>query len=228
MFESTEGKRRALDRLLPTIRAATDPVTRALYVETAHQRTGVPANVLEGEVAAGERRYGGGHPHAGAPARPDGERDAPGGRTVPGAGVADVPAERDLVQLMLWETAWVGRVQADVGPDVFRHPLYRALAADLLGGRREPSAPELVADWERLAVPPAMEPDREAMYNGAVAWLRERPLRERVEEIERLMAVAPADEKDRLGREKLELKARLSAGVPRPRRKAWKRELETN
>jgi len=228
MFESTEGKRRALDRLLPTIRAATDPVTRALYVETAHRRTGVPANVLEGEVAAGERRYGGDR-HAGAPAHPDAPSgDAAGARPVPGAGVADVPAERDLVQMMLWDIAWVRRAQGDGGLELFRHPLYRAMAEDLLAGRREPSLVEVTAEWERLAAPPAMEPDREAMYSGAVAWLRERPLRERVEEIERLMAVAPAEEKERLGREKLELKARLAAGLPRPRRKAWKRELETN
>ncbi len=32
MFKDTKAKRRALDRLLPTIRAASDPVTRGLYV----------------------------------------------------------------------------------------------------------------------------------------------------------------------------------------------------
>jgi len=223
MFASTEGKRRALDRLLPTIRAATDPVTRALYIETAHVRTGVPAHILEGEVAAGERRYGA---VTREPAAAEGLGEAP--RPVPGAGAADTPAERDLVQLMLWDEGWVPRVRGDAGVELFRHPLYVAMADDLLSGRREPSLPEVAAEWERLAAPPAAEPDREAMYNGALAWLRERPVRERVEEIERLMAVAPDDEKERLGREKLELKARLSAGVPRPRRKAWKRELETN
>ena len=226
MFASTEGKRRALDRLLPTIRAATDAVTRALYIETAHARTGVPTHVLEGEVAAGERRYGGASQgRAGEGAEGRGREPA---RPAPGAGAADTPAERDLVQLMLWDAAWVRRVQADIGHALFRHPLYHALAADLLAGRREPSAPELVAEWERLVATPAAEPDREAMYNGAVAWLRERPLRERVEEIERLMTVAPAEEKEQLGREKMELKVRLAAGVPRPRRKAWTRELETN
>jgi len=226
MFASTEGKRRALDRLLPTIRAATDPVTRALYIETAHARTGVPTHVLEGEVAAGERRYGGASQgRAGEGAEGRGREPA---RPAPGAGAADTPAERDLVQLMLWDAAWVRRVQGDIGLELFRHPLYHALAADLLAERREPSAPELVAEWERLVATPAAEPDREAMYNGAVAWLRERPLRERVEEIERLMTVAPAEEKEQLGREKMELKVRLAAGVPRPRRKAWTRELETN
>ena len=226
MFASTEGKRRALDRLLPTIRAATDAVTRALYIETAHARTGVPTHVLEGEVAAGERRYGGASQgRAGEGAEGRGQEPA---RPAPGAGAADTPAERDLVQLMLWDAAWVRRVQGDIGLELFRHPLYHALAADLLAERREPSAPELVAEWERLVATPAAEPDREAMYNGAVAWLRERPLRERVEEIERLMTVAPAEEKEQLGREKMELKVRLAAGVPRPRRKAWTRELETN
>ncbi|MFI5208599.1 MAG: DNA primase, partial [Gemmatimonadales bacterium] len=41
MFKDTKAKRRALDRLLPTIRAASDPVTRGLYVARAAERTGV-------------------------------------------------------------------------------------------------------------------------------------------------------------------------------------------
>jgi DNA primase len=226
LFETTEGKRRALDRLLPTIRAAADPVTRALYLETAHKRTGVPTHVLEGEVAAGERRYGSpGTPELRRSSRTDEDAAA---RARPASPTADVPAERDLVQLMLWDPSWVRRVQGDLGLEPFRHPRYRALAADLLAGRREPSDPDLVSDWERLVEPPQQEPDREAMYNGAVRWLRERPDREKVEEIERRMVVAQGEEKMALGREKLELEARLSAGLPRPRRKAWTKELETN
>ncbi len=225
LFETTEGKRRALDRLLPTIRAAADPVTRALYLETAHQRTGVPAHVLEGEVAAGDRRYGASGAAPGqAPSRSEAE---PGARSRPASPTADTPAERDLVQLMLWDAGWVRRVRGDLGIEPFRHPLYQALAADLLAGRREPSDPDLVSDWERLGEPPQQELDREAMYSGDVQWLRDRPLRERIEEIDRLMAVATDAEKERLAGEKAELKTRLSA-VPRPRRKAWKKELETN
>ena len=218
VFGTLEGRRRALDRLLPTIRAATDPITRELYVTRAAERTGVPRQVLETEVAAGAERYGGGAAaQAGAP---DAATRRHAGTSV---NVPDIPAERDLVQLMLWDAAWVARVRAEIALAAFHHPLYAALADELLAGRQEPSSDALVGDWERLAEPPLIEPDREAMFNGAVAWLKERPRLERLEAIDREMVVAHADEKERLEREKLAL---LAQGSSRPRRKSWQKTQE--
>src|SRR5207253_7653282 len=50
-FGTLPGRRRALDRLLPTIRAAQDPITRELYVSRAAEAAGVRKDVLEREVA---------------------------------------------------------------------------------------------------------------------------------------------------------------------------------
>jgi DNA primase len=225
-FGSLEGRRRALDRLLPSIRAAADPVTRDLYVARAAEKTGVGKNVIAGEAEAGQGRYGGK-----AAGREEttvtGER---GGAQAhrPAALPPDIPAERELVQLMLWDGAYVERVRRELGLEAFRHPLFGALAADLLAGEREPSDEALRADWERLGAPPSIEPDREAMYNGAVLWLKDRPRRERIEELDRLMVVAPGPEKERLLRERQRLDAERPPDLPRPRRKAWKKELEAN
>ncbi len=49
-FNDLQHKRRALDRLLPTIRAASDPVTRDLYIARASQAAGVAREVLLTEM----------------------------------------------------------------------------------------------------------------------------------------------------------------------------------
>src|SRR2546422_9333673 len=49
-FGTLPGRRRALDRLLPTIRAATDPITRELYISRAAEAAGVRKDVLEREA----------------------------------------------------------------------------------------------------------------------------------------------------------------------------------
>src|SRR5207245_3460523 len=58
-FGSLPGRRRALDRLLPTIRAARDPITRELYLSRVAEAAGVRKDVLERESGSGMRDAGG-------------------------------------------------------------------------------------------------------------------------------------------------------------------------
>ena len=51
LFGSLPGRRRALDRLLPTLRAATDPITRELYLSRVAEAAGVRKDVLERELS---------------------------------------------------------------------------------------------------------------------------------------------------------------------------------
>jgi DNA primase len=57
-FSDLQHKRRALDRLLPTIRAATDPVTRDLYLARAAEAAGIAREVLLSELHAVRRGSG--------------------------------------------------------------------------------------------------------------------------------------------------------------------------
>src|SRR6266404_660105 len=50
-FGSLPGRRRALDRLLPTIRAATDPIARDLYLSRVAEVAGIRKETLEEEVS---------------------------------------------------------------------------------------------------------------------------------------------------------------------------------
>ena len=213
LFGSLEGRRRALDGLLPTVRAAADPITRGLYLARAAEKSGVAREVLEQEAErearrAGQRERGesagsrGGPPGSLAAARESG-LPLSGSATLP----PEIPQERDLVRLMLLDPAWVVRAQAQLTPEHFRHPRYRAMAAALFEGAREAPVPELAAEWERLSQPPEAPFDAEAAYHAALASLRDRPRRERLRDIDRLIPLAAPAEKDALMQEKLELLA---------------------
>ncbi|MGA0920748.1 MAG: DNA primase, partial [Gemmatimonadaceae bacterium] len=57
-FADLQHKRQALDRLLPTIRAASDPVTRDLYLARAAEAAGVAREALVAELHAVRRGSG--------------------------------------------------------------------------------------------------------------------------------------------------------------------------
>jgi DNA primase len=217
LFSTLEGRRRALDRLLPTIRAARDPITRGLYISRAAEKTGVGAAVLEQEVARWEGRPG--YPDARRPPAGSGADEALSAGAYRGP---DVPPEKTLVSLMLMDEAWVERARREVTAAHFHHPVYRAIASALLAGERQPADPSLLVHWERLSSPPGGEFDAEASYSASVAWLLDRPRRERLSEIDRLIVVAGSEEKVRLLNEKRGL---LAAGEARYRRKSFKAEL---
>ena len=117
---SLAGRRKALDRLLPTIRAAADPVTRDLYVSRVAEALGVSRESVLREAGRGG---GGGRPGRAAPGP---ERSGPS----PGRGSS---AERDLVRVMVHEPEWRERIIEHL-PDrrLVREPeatLLEALAA---------------------------------------------------------------------------------------------------
>src|SRR5207247_5696146 len=96
-FGTLPGRRRALDRLLPTIRAATDPITRELYISRVAEAAGVRKDVLERE--AGMR-------DAGSGMRPS--TTHPASRISPP--VLPASAEKARLLLMLEGEPWKSRV----------------------------------------------------------------------------------------------------------------------
>ena len=213
LFATLEGRRTALDRLLPTIRAAADPITRELYAARVAERANVAKAVIDQEVGRLEARS--------AP-RAEAERGA-----APAEGAArpaaEVPGERTLVHLMLLERTWVARVKAEVRAEEFRHPLYREMAEALFGGAERPASAEAAALWERLASTPLGGRDPEPEFVDAVAWMHERPRAERLAELDRLIFLAGEAEKTELLEEK---RALLKGGAGRYRSKALRTQRE--
>jgi DNA primase len=215
-FGSLEGRRKALDRLLPTIRAAADPITRDLYIARAAERANVSRAVLEQEAGRLDARAA---PRPAAPSAHGGSRaEEPGARPL-----QEIPSERLLVHLMLLDPQWVARVRAEVPADEFRHPLYREIAGALCAGAVRPASEEAAVLWERLASTPFGGRDPEPEFADAVAWLHDRPRADRLAELDRLIFLAGEREKSELLQEKQTL---LKSGGSRYRSKALRTQRE--
>ncbi|HEX2717574.1 MAG TPA: DNA primase [Gemmatimonadaceae bacterium] len=73
------GKRRALERLMPTIRATRDPIMRDLYVARASEATGVSRELLMSELRRTPDRYGGPRTRSAGPPADEPPPEAIGG-----------------------------------------------------------------------------------------------------------------------------------------------------
>ena len=122
-FEGLEHQREALDRLLPTLRAAVDPITHDLYLSRIEKRTGVSRAVLEKEAAARVE------PPAPRPsARPESRFPVPDSRRLrPGARL-----EEQLLMTLLASHSWLARGREEVAPETFEVPAYREIFDALL------------------------------------------------------------------------------------------------
>jgi DNA primase len=128
LFRSIPGVRRAIDALLPTVRAASDDVTRGVYIARIAEKTGLPRETIEREVAQAPTREQRPQPRsAPAPGRSPGRRPEP--YTAP---VSSLGPERNLLLLLLRDESWVERAANDVGPEEFRSPAYRAIFQELV------------------------------------------------------------------------------------------------
>jgi DNA primase len=185
------GRRRALDRLLPTLRAAADPVTQDLYVSRAAETLGITAESIRREVNSGPSRSLGAH-----------HRDEQTKRS--SGGTATMSAERNLTRVMVHEPQWRSRILEQVpDPSVLREPdreLFAYLsiqpddvgAAEMLGQvqgeARTVLAGVLREEWgEQL--------DVDAIVDGSLNSLRSRSMEADLETLQRRLTVASEDEK---------------------------------
>ena len=193
-FEGTEHRRSALDRLLPTIRAAADPITRELYLTRVAERSGVSKIVLDREVALQPRRT----------------EPPPPPRRAPPAGATPVPAaarfgsrvEDELLRVFLADPAWLERAAEEVPPSLFetapRRELYESFLAHGADGTAQ-LPPGLSHEaqllWEKLKARAISMGQHELarVYEGARLTMELRP------EFRALDALAdPAEKRARL------------------------------
>ena len=97
-FGTLSGRRRALDRLVPTIRAAADAVTRDLYVSRTAESLGVSVESVRREAS----HHTSSGPRSAVRSPVEESEEAPGGfRSIP---------ERELLRVMLHAPQWRSRV----------------------------------------------------------------------------------------------------------------------
>ena len=171
-FASLPGRRRALDRLLPTIRAARDPITRELYISRAAEAAGVRKDVLERE--AGMREAGSGMRPT-DPTHPASRISHP---------VLPASAEKALLLLMLEGEPWLSRVTEAVDPEELEFPPYRAVfesvADDAVLALDDTSA----RAYEQLKAEGLGARDPNEMYELAVNWMEARRLERQLEQLD--------------------------------------------
>jgi len=217
-FATLPGRRRALDRLLPTIRAACDPITRELYLARAAEAAGVRRDVLEREASGPEaRRVAGGPGAAGAPGGV-GTRGAGAART--GAAAAQLialpaSAEKALVLLLLEGPPWSARVTAAVDAEEVEFPPYRAIfeaiADDALLALDATSA----RAYEDLKAEGLGGRDPNDMYERAVNWIEARRLERQLQQLDEQLPFESPDRQASLIAEKRRVFDELRKRYPR-------------
>jgi len=219
-FGELQKKRRALDRLLPTIRATSDEIMRDLYIGRASEVTGVDRAILLRELDS--RRA------APQPAPRIVERDIPSmapairGRTSDRRETrrdAGTSAERELVRAMLAQRSQVESIAERVGPDSFRNRDLRAIFSALLEIGEDASLEELATklDSEAIALAEELLEDSDAIVDAgrtiddSITKLTVRGIEDRLTEIDGLLALASSSEKDELEEEKKKLVVQMRA-----------------
>jgi DNA primase len=210
-FGDLRRKRVALDRLLPTLRAASDPITHSLYAARASEVVGVSLDVLEREIrnVRGDRRGQDVRPgRATADRNPVPEE--PDSRQRPSRPAA--PAERELLRVLLHRRQNVERVVERVGPASFRDETLGQILAALADA---PDAPldaiatvlddEGVAMLNQLAASDGALDDPARVIEDCIAVLRRRELGDQIDDIDRELPLASDLDKDKLVSEKQEL-----------------------
>jgi DNA primase len=198
-FGTLPGRRRALDRLLPTIRAAADPMTRDLYVSRVAEAAGVRKDVLERESGVGSRESG--------PKSPTPSSRLP---------TPEMPAsaEKALLQLMLAGEPWKAKVMEAVDSEEIEFPPYRAMFDALVDDAPERLDETAARAYEALQGEGLGQNSPDVLFEQAVNWLEARRLDREIERINREIPLATEDEQARLANEKTRLAAERNARRP--------------
>jgi DNA primase len=206
-FASLPGRRRALDRLLPTIRAARDGITRELYISRAAEAAGIRKDALEREVGSARKEEGSGTREAGsAPALPASRLPLP---------ALASGAEQAFLTLMLEGEPWRARVLEVVDAEDFEFGPYRAVFEALVEDAPERLDETAARAFEQLRAAGLGARQADDVFAGAVGWIEARGLQRQVELIDRELPLASEDEKLELVLQKKRLSAEMNARYPK-------------
>jgi DNA primase len=199
-FEDIDKTRQALDKLLPTLRAAADPALRDIYVARVAERTGVRRETLELEITRRPSRIP--RPAAAPGARPAAPRVPNSGRRIPRMG-----ADRMILLAMLKYRPRIDQAAEELSSDDFEDAADREIFKALLD------------DPELQAAPGAMDPVAAARLGELMAspeevtqqMFEDARTRKRIELKrrtkglrERLVAATESDEQESRSREEVQ------------------------
>jgi DNA primase len=209
-FASIERTRAAVDRLLPTIRAAADPALRDIYVAKVADRTGVRRETLEAEIERERHKESRVRTHV-----PD---RSPSGMSGMKGDLPRLGAERQLLRVMVRGVEWVERAGELISAEDFEDPHHRAIFQALLEDPETrvppPSMDPVVAQrFEEILANPEELAHGIDVFTKSVNRMRVAVLDRRIQELQRRLEAAATDDeksefagaKSRLARELREL-----------------------
>ncbi len=229
-FTDLRRKRQALDRLLPTLRATRDALTRDMYLGHASAAAGVTRELLERELTTSPRLRPGAARRS-PPATAAGDDSPRRAHPVPSAesgrirrgdrrlagGERAGSAERELIRVLLHRPGYFEQTVERFGESSFHDPeLRRVFAAMVTHGAD--AGPDILAralDGDAVVVMQELLEETGGLDHadetvaGSLASMHQRDLARRMEEIDSLMPLADGDEKDTLTREKVQLRDEL-------------------
>lgn len=216
-FSSLDRTRRAVDKLLPTLRATTDPALRDMYVSTVADVTGVKIETLESEIAkAEEKDRSTKERSAGHTQKSTGGRSAPPPRgptlrmSFDGMG-----AEAQLLKVLVRGAEWVERAAELISPGDFEDPHYRAIFEALLDDPelRSPPVdmdPQAAERFDRIRLDPEELTHGIDVFTNSVNRIRVLALVRQVQDLQRQIVESEGEEEGlRLMAEKATLAAEL-------------------
>ena len=224
-FGDLRRKRRAIDRLLPTIRATADVLTRDLYVTRLSEAAGISRDLILRESGAlpARGRDDRETESEGPPQDPEmqqeairlGERRGEDRRVeerrATGAGIS---AERELIRIMLQRPDTVESIAERLPTKRFRDPVFRAIYAALMSEGSETTPDQLAQRLDErevaeiqllLAESPDAIVDPKKTISDSLAQLEMRRLDRLSNKIQALIEIASDTEKDELMRRKMKV-----------------------
>jgi DNA primase len=230
-FRDLRRKRQALDKLLPTIRITADGLLRDLYIARTSEAAGISREMLERELRA-----------TSGPARPQRSDHESRASAAPPAGevavrrrdrrqdhrARGVRAERELVRMLLHQRMFVESIGERVASAHFTDTAYRQIFSALVALGSDASIEEIAEGldedatevFQELLVENGGLERSDEVVDGSVNALLARTVSNRLSEIDRLLPLAMASEKDELIREKKQLAKEIQT-LGRPRWKSF-------
>ena len=204
-FSSIEKTRRALDKLIPTVRAASDPALRDMYVSRVAERTGVRRETLEVELSRQDSRRTA-RSSIEAPRRVR-QRESSLLPSIPSMG-----AERALLLIVARDRERrherMESLLRHLGPEDFTDPAWRAIFQAFLEEAELEHPPEGMEPEAARRLAGLLEDGSELLhaeraFGDALAHVRLASHQRRVSELDRRMAGAESEaEKQALAEEK--------------------------
>ena len=224
-FSDLRRKRQALDKLLPTIRLTADGLLRDLYIARTSEAAGISRDMLERELRGGSRSTST-QPRAAAGAEPATTNELPVRRRERRQNhhARGVSAERELVRMLLHQRMFVEPIGERLSPSRVTDTAYRQIFSALVTLGPEASVEEIAQRLDEDATEVLQEllvengglERSDEVIEGSVNALLARDVSNRLSEIDRLLPLAAANEKDELIREKRRLAKEIqSLGRPR-------------